>query len=419
MSEFTVLESIAAVSGKKDKRKLLEDNKDNKKLEELCNASLNFFRKFYMHKFDISAINPNAEDKHNEFMALLIKLEKREITGHAAKAEVESLLNGCNEQQQLWYSRVLRKDLKAGFSVNTASKYFDIPVFDVMLATDGKKCKKINEIISKGVWSSPKLDGYRCLAYIDYGEVTLFSRNGSVYKNFPKIEAGLSRIFKDQKVILDGEIMSDDFQSMQQTAFSSKSGKSVGDVTYHVFDYIPFSEWESNEFKMSKSRRYEVLAGEIFDQIVLFEEDVKGIELVQQELVTSIERVLELEQEYMAVGYEGVMIVPDIPYYKGRKSNKLMKFKTMLSQDCIIVGHYLGEIGTRLEGKLGGFIVQQENGEICKVGTGFSDEDREQYMLAPDTWYNKCMETKYQELTNDGIMRFPVFMRWRYEKNAL
>ena len=37
----------------------------------------------------------------------------------------------------------------------------------VMLATDSKKCKKLKEIISRGVYVSPKLDGFRCLAVFD------------------------------------------------------------------------------------------------------------------------------------------------------------------------------------------------------------------------------------------------------------
>lgn len=414
MNELNILESIENVSGKNEKAQILKDNKDNQRLGELLNAGLNFFRKFHIHKFEVvHEVNEDEFDLHDEFISLLAKLEQRQVTGHTAKVEVETFFRLCNAKQQKWYSRVLRKDLKIGVSVKTAAKFFDIPTFDVMLATDGKKCKKLNQIIESGVYASPKLDGYRCLAVVTHdGSVTLYSRNGSIYNNFPTIEESLLNTFKNVDIVLDGEIMSDDFQSMQQSAFASTRGTTVGDVKFHVFDHIPFKEWQTGQFDTKKSLRYlclEAIAPVFPSNIVL----------VDQEKVDSVDRVLQLEKEYMELGYEGVMVVPDVPYYKGRKSNKLMKFKTMLSQDCIIVGHYLGDVGTRLEGKLGGFTVKQENGEICKVGTGFSDKDREQYVLAPDTWYNKCMEIKYQELTNDGIMRFPVFMRWRFEKNAL
>lgn len=409
MSEFLILEKIATTKGKNDKRQILEDNKDNKKLEELVDASLNFFRKFYMHKFEVKVCKPSAGCRHDEFMSLLNKLEKREITGNAAKDEVQNFLKDCNEEQQLWYSRVLRKDLKAGFSVNTAAKFFPIPIFDVMLATDGKKCKKMNEIISGGVWSSPKLDGYRCLAVVTRGSVTLYSRNGSVYKNFPAIEESLSKMYPNEDVVLDGEIMSDDFQSMQQTAFSSKSGKSVGDVKFHVFDCIPSKEWKDGKFTTIKSERYSQLE-------VLSKGFESNIVLVEQELVDTVDKVLKLEQTYMALGYEGVMVIPDIPYYKGRKSNKLMKFKTMLSQDCEVIGFYEGKTGTKHEGRMGGLVIRQENGKECECGSGFSDEDRDYMWNNQDEFLGRLAEIKYQELTNHDILRFPIFMRWRDDK---
>jgi DNA ligase-1 len=410
-NELQILQSLEEASGKNEKAAILNDNKDNQKLFELLDAGLNFFRKFHIHKFDMPhAINDSHEaDVHANFIFTLSELENRNVTGNDAKSFVESFFSVCTAKQQKWYSRVLQKDLKIGVSVKTAAKYFDIPTFDVMLATDGKKCKKLGQIIEGGVYASPKLDGYRCLAVIAGGSVTLYSRNGSVYENFPSIVESLSNTFKDVSIVLDGEIMSDDFQSMQQSAFASTRGTTVGDVKFHVFDYIPYKEWQSGKFEKSKSVRYshlEAMAPVFPNNIVL----------VDQEVTNSIDRVLQLEKQYMALGYEGVMVVPDIPYYKGRKSNKLMKFKTMLSQDCEIVGFYEGTAGTRNEGRLGGLVLKQENGLTCECGSGFSDDDRDYIWNNQSEFLGRIAEIKYQELTNHDIMRFPIFMRWRDDK---
>lgn len=413
MIELDVLQRVSRASGKNEKRSILEESSGNKRLGELLDASLNFFRKFHIHKFDISSQASTEVDLHDEFMSLLQRLENREITGHAAKALVEDFFNRCSDNQQDWYAKVLRKDLKIGVSDETAAKFFNIPTFDVMLATDGKKCKKLDSIIKAGVYTSPKFDGYRCLAVIDQGEVTLYSRNGSIFTNFPSIAASLANTFVGKSCVLDGEIMSDDFQSMQKSAFASKRGTTVGDVRYNVFDCLTLSEWKSGKFIMKKSERMNLMAG----LKIFFEKDV--IVPVDQKFVTTLQEIKDLEVAYIGLGFEGVMVLPDIPYYKGRNANSLMKFKTMVSQDCEIVGFYLGEIGTRLEGKLGGFEVKQENGLLCRVGSGFSDVDREHMVINPDTWYNKYMEVKYQELTKDGIMRFPIFHRWRPDKDAL
>jgi DNA ligase-1 len=341
-------------------------------------------------------------------MSLLKKLETREITGNYARGALSRFFACCTEQEQEWYLKVLRKDLKAGFSIKTAIKagFKNIPTFDVMLAKDGKKCTKLNEIIINGVFASPKLDGYRCLAVINEGHVTLYSRNGTEYNNFPTIQQSLKKCFPTGKYVLDGEIMSDDFQSMQKSAFADKRGTTVGDVKYHVFGYVPYNEWVSQKFNMNTMSRLTELdkLSKKFDN---------NIVKVQSTFVNSLDLVLKMERQYIQQGHEGVMVIPDIPYYLGRKSNKLLKFKTMLSQDCTVTGIYEGNEGTKFEGKMGGIMVTQENGESCECGTGFSDEDREYIWNNLGEFVGKIAEIKYQELTNDGIMRFPVFVRWR------
>jgi DNA ligase-1 len=412
MTELEVIQKISLISSKNEKRKILQENKDNQRLFELLDASLNFFRKFYINKFDISEQAIIEIDFHDEFLALLNKLEKRTITGNTAKSCVETFLNKCSDRQQDIYARVLRKDLRAGFSIDTAAEFFPIPTFDVMLATDGKKCKKLNKIISAGVFVSPKLDGYRCLAVIDNGEVTLYSRNGSEFNNFPSIKESLAKSFIGQSLVLDGEIMSDDFQAMQKTAFADKRGTTVGDVKYHVFDYLTLDEWESSNFLLEKSKRLVYLK----DRAKKFGPEVVA---VSQELTWELKRVLELEVEYMSQGFEGAMVLPNIPYYRGRSSNKLMKFKTMLTQDCSIIGMYEGEKGSRLEGLMGGLELMQENGVKCECGTGFSDEDRQKFWEHKDRQIGRIAEVKYQELSKDGVMRFPVFIRFRdHEANT-
>lgn len=413
---LNVLEQVASAAGKNEKLQILKDNKDNKELAELLNATFDPYRRFHVKKWDmpepIGGKPTGVDNIHERFMSLLSDLENRAITGNTAKAFVESFFLICqSEFQQNWYAKVLRKDLKAGFSAKTAVKagFTDIPLFDVMLAKDGKTCKKIDEIISKGVYVSPKFDGYRCLAVIDNGEVTLYSRNGTVYSNFPNIQEQLSKAFHFGSFVFDGEIMSDDFQSMQKSAFANKRGTTVGDVKYHIFGYVPYDEWVLQKFKMTTSLRLKTLN-------TLSQHFSDDLVKVEHTLINDKQQILDMEREYISQGFEGAMTLPDIPYYLGKKTNKLMKFKTMLSQDCIITGFYKGKVGTRLQGMMGGIMVTQENGNSCECGTGFSDEDRQYMWDNQDEFVGQTVEIKYQELTNDNIMRFPVFMRFRNDK---
>jgi DNA ligase-1 len=306
---------------------------------------------------------------------------------------------------------VLRKDLQAGVNIDTAIKAgFDIPKFEVMLAKDGKKCKKLDSILKKGCSVSPKLDGYRCLAIVENGSVSLHTRNGDMYQNFPVIEEALKSACNGGNYVFDGEIMSDNFNKMQQSAFASTRGTTVGDVRYHIFDMIPNVEWITDDFKTPAFDRYKTLAewfkGVTTDRLVP----------VEREIAYSLSAVLTAERKYINAGYEGAMVNPNIPYYKGKKSNKMLKFKTMLSMDCEIIGFYEGT--KRLEGTLGGLIVKQENEVKCEVGTGFSDADRIYIWENQAKFLGRVVEIQYQDLTEkEQRMRFPSAIRWRIDKD--
>lgn len=405
-----ILEEVSSTSGKNDKLALLKANAGNQELADLLDATFNFNRKYFIKKIPLCKhILRDPRNKHSEFMKLLSDLETGDYRGHAAEEMVKDFLHQCTDEEYKWYSLILQKDIKAGFSAKTAVKagFKNIPLFDVMLAKDGTQQKNLEALIKKGVWISPKLDGYRCLAIIDEGEVKLYSRNGKEYLNFPTIVESLKQCFPTGKYVFDGEIMSDDFQAMQKTAFANKSNKSVGDVYYSIFGYVPYNEWTSGKFKMLTRERFEML-----DQFSKsFDSNLKK---TPQHYVEAVSEVYLLQSQYEKAGYEGAMVMPNIPYYKSRKTGGLLKFKTMLSQDCVITGMYEGK--SKYEGMMGGVIVRQENGLECECGSGWTDEDRDVMWNNQELYVGNIIEVKYQELTKDGIMRFPVFVRWRNDK---
>lgn len=410
MNELDILEQLERVKGLTNKKLVLSKNVEHAAFGDLVTYALSFAKKFYVKKFDMPAASSEPMDNAtSKFIDLLNVLSIRKLTGHAAVEAVEGFLGMCDEKQQKWYSRVIKKDLRCGISVKTAnSAGFDIPVFDVMLATDGHKCKKLDEVLAGGVHVSPKLDGYRCVAIKTGDHVGLYSRNGTYYDNFPAIVELLSKFPGD--FVLDGEIMSDDFQAMQKSAFASKRGTTVGDVEYHVFGMIPAEEWDSEEFTSTTSERVAIL-DEWFKK-----KNYKGLVKVDQTLVHSLEEINALESEYIERGYEGAMALPDIPYYKGRKANSLMKFKRMESMDVKVLDMYEGT--GKYEGKLGGLTVLQDNGEVCDVGSGFTDEDREWMWKNKAEVVDRTAEIQYQEMTKDAVMRFPIFLRWRDDKES-
>lgn len=418
MNELDILDQLENTPGLKAKTALLEQHKDNAQLVDLLDAALSFKRKYFIKKFEIKpyAHGQLGGRSHRTFLDLLSALEHRDITGNEAISEVQDFFAGCLPQQAKWYSRVLLKNLKCDVGVSLCKKAgINIEEFEVMLAKDGKECKNLEEIVKKGVYVSPKFDGYRVLAVCSHGDVTLYSRNGTVYENFPAVEKLLSELCQDSEFVLDGEIMSDDFNAMQQTALSKKSNKTVGDIKYHVFGWVPADEWKAQEFKTPTKQRLDSLQA-FFEANLLKIATASNMVMVKQELVYSVDKILDMEKDFLAMGYEGAMILPNIPYYLGKKSNRLMKFKTFMSMDCEVLGLYAGEAGKEFEHTMGGISVRQENGELCKCGSGWSIPDRDYMWNNRNEFIGRIVELSYQDLTPDRIMRFPTFVRWRDDK---
>ena len=82
------------------------------------------------------------------------------------------------------------------------------------------------------------------------------------------------------------------------------------------------------------------------------------------------------------------------------------------------------EEGTgRLEGTLGAFVLEYKGNEV-KVGSGFTDEQREVYWRQRDRIAGTLCEVKYKEISSDkntGLesLQFPVFVQLRTDKTEV
>ena len=119
-------------------------------------------------------------------------------------------------------------------------------------------------------------------------------------------------------------------------------------------------------------------------------------------------------------GEEGVMInILDAPY-SFKRSSDLLKVKKMLDIDLEVVGYEEGS--GNFSGMLGAFLVRYKEGNIVKVGSGFSKELRQEIWKNPDAYIGKVISVQYFEETvnqQGGIsLRFPVYLDFRSDKQA-
>jgi len=108
------------------------------------------------------------------------------------------------------------------------------------------------------------------------------------------------------------------------------------------------------------------------------------------------------------LGGEGLMLRrPKSKYEKGR-SNTLLKVKTFHDTEGRVIGHAPG--AGKHKGRLGALICELPNGTTFNVGTGFTDAERED---PPEI--GSVITFRYQELTDDGVPRFPSWVGVRLD----
>lgn len=116
---------------------------------------------------------------------------------------------------------------------------------------------------------------------------------------------------------------------------------------------------------------------------------------------------VELKQRFddiVAGGGEGLMLHrADAAYHTGR-SGDLLKLKPAPDAEAVVVGYERGR--GRLADGIGALRLRMPNGKEFRLGSGLSDALRRQPPPIGST-----ATYRYQELTRDGLPRFPRFLR--------
>ena len=226
---------------------------------------------------------------------------------------------------------------------------------------------------SEKVYIQPKLDGVRCVIYVDDKEnIRCFSRTGKEFHNLEHIKLSLNKFFFDYAnvdVVLDGELynhdLKDDFEKIislvrKQKPTDADKAEAERLIQFHCYDYI--------ETVMDKPYCYRS------DQLACSDMYNYCIKYVETTLVNSKESAQLRHQYNLNNGYEGSILRLDKPYQQKRSYN-LQKFKDFNDTEATIVGYEIGK-GKR-EGTLGKFLMQDDDGiEFgCPPGKGYNYKD--------------------------------------------
>ena len=316
--------------------------------------------------------------------------------------------------------KLICKDLSIGCDSKTINKEIPglIPTFDVMLAN--KYFDKPTYMEGKVFAITTKIDGGRIIALKENGQVSFYTRAGQKYEGLVDLEEEMRELVPDN-TCLDGEITlfdRGDLSSKEAYKQTMKIVRQTTNMEKHgikmlVFDWMPVEDFKNQECHYSyhgrRERLHEIFSNQDFTYFELLPILYCG---------RDTSKITEILEEQVARGEEGIMINDYYGSYEFKRTNALLKVKKMQTLDLEIIDFEEGE--GRLVGTLGAILVRYKNGNVVKVGSGFSDELRKEIWQSRNSHLGTICEIQYFEPTTnaDGgeSLRFPIFKDFRHDK---
>lgn len=247
----------------------------------------------------------------------------------------------------------------------------------------------------------PKLDGIRCLGNLNTGE--LYSRQGKLIVGCPHIEKQLLELRKefDKSVEwVDGELYNHEISFQEIVSLVRKSvnleiKEAEEKIQYHIYDCI------SPEFFPKRNNM-------IMDAIDSCEPKLQSIFAVEtigtrynsENVMKAFERIVTQKN------YEGLIFRKLDVGYENKRTHSLIKYKEFYQEEFEIIGVEKEEF----KNTLGAFVVEMTSGQQFKARPAVTQEVKDYLWDIQDTLIGHMCTIKFQELSNDGIPRFPVFI---------
>lgn len=266
-----------------------------------------------------------------------------------------------------------------------------------------------------------KYDGYRIIAYIQNGKVSLRTRNNIDYTS--KFNSLASKLKSLNTCILDGEVV--------------------------VFDN--FGKTDFGLLQNSIKSKQNNFCYVIFDLLALNNEDLRGLKLLERK--AKLERLLFKTDEHLIYSQhffqgkqtfdfakknnlEGVIAKNINSQYLGKRTQDWLKIKCYLRQEFVVAGYTKTEKNNIISALLLGYYKDNSLIYVGKVGTGLSEVDKKELssMFKNQTtkicpfsknisiknaiWLKPkfIAEIQYAELTKERLLRQPSFIGIRTDK---
>jgi bifunctional non-homologous end joining protein LigD len=302
-----------------------------------------------------------------------------------------------------------------------------------------------------------KWDGVRSLSFIHIPQkiFKIQSRNGNIItQRYPELTEPLKSAIDETKckesIVFDGEIVVldkkgfPDFQ-VHQKRMNINSKKDIESLssqfpaTYYIFDILYLDGFDLRTCTLLERRK---ILNNIIKEDNKSSKRIKISDFIEGDGIEIFESIKKMRLEGMVAKHKLGK------YQSGARSREWLKIKNTKTQDCVIIGYTIGE-GNR-EKYFGSILlaaVDTNNGPstngnrlkfIGHCGSGFDSEqlpliydnlrkiriekcpiDNVPHTNRETTWVRPVLvvEIKFSDWTAEKIMRAPIFIGFRQDKN--
>lgn len=250
----------------------------------------------------------------------------------------------------------------------------------VQLAMKYHQDIKVNEYLV-----SEKYDGIRAI----WDGKKLMTRAGN------KIHAPNWFTQKLPKIWLDGELWS----ARGEFEFTSSTvRKKHADHNWRYIKYMVFDAPDSHKPFHLRYQTYRDLIQTL---------DLEHIVAVKQFEVSQNGTLTKMLADYVSQGAEGLILHHKNAVFRSGRSNNLIKLKPFMDAEATVIAHLPGK--GKFKGMLGSLLVKTELGVEFKIGSGFSDLQRQNPPKIGDV-----ITFSYHGLTKNKVPKFASFIRVRH-----
>lgn len=402
-----ILDEIENTSGRIDKESILLRERNNELFKEVLRF---LYDDYIITGISDKKLKKKVKASNEEPVNCIMEYLKENNTGSDRDiVVVQTFIRNQAEELQELYRAIVTKNLKIGVTANTFNKTYGkgfIKSFKVMLASKYQDHEdKVKDFIA-----TTKLDGCRCVMIKHKGKVEFFTRQGKTIDGLVEIIAESEFI---PNMVYDGELVLRNDNNLNSADLFRETMKVVRkdgikkNVEFHVFDALPFIEFQDGKSKKGAKERKEDLH-HILDTTAL--NYIKEVPVLYEG--NDKDQIQILLEQMESEGKEGIMLNISNSKYECKRTRGLLKVKTFLTADVRVLEVIEGT--NKNAGKLGAITIEFEHeGKLfqCNCGSGFNDDERVLYYNEPELLIGKIVEIGYFEISENqqgGVgLRFP------------